>query len=151
MSAGSSGKQRLRHPEPAPDLGVHQDPFCSLGLEETAERAAGHDVDLDVMAGEWVSIVGPNGAGKSTLLRSIAGVINSSGTIRIGGDPVADLSTRERAKRVAWVPQTPNVPPGITVFDYVLLGRTPHLHPLAREGRRDRDIAGDVLDERRIL
>jgi len=104
-------------------------------------------VDLNVQPGEWLSIVGPNGAGKSTLLRSIAGVLKSTGTIQIDGVAVRDLGARERAKQVSWVPQSPVVPPGITVFDYVLLGRTPHLHPLARESRRDREIASDVLDE----
>lgn len=104
-------------------------------------------IDLDLQPGEWVSIVGPNGAGKSTLLRSIAGVLKSTGTIEIDGTAVGDLSARERATQVSWVPQSPVVPPGITVFDYVLLGRTPHLHPLAREGRKDRQIASDVLDE----
>ena len=105
------------------------------------------DIDLDVAPGEWVSIVGPNGAGKSTLLKSIAGVVAATGDIEIGGRSVTDLTARERAKRVSWVPQSPVVPAGISVFDYVLLGRTPHLHPLARESRRDRQIATDVLDE----
>lgn len=104
-------------------------------------------IDLTVQPGEWVSIVGPNGAGKSTLLKSIAGVVAAKGTIEIGGRPVADLTARDRAKLVSWVPQSPVVPAGITVFDYVLLGRTPHLHPLARESRRDREIASTVLDE----
>ncbi len=105
------------------------------------------DVDLEISQGEWLSIVGPNGAGKSTLLRAIAGVVGSVGSIELGGQSVAAMSVRDRARRVSWVPQTPIVPPGITVFDYVLLGRTPHLHPLAREGRRDHEIVTEVLDE----
>jgi iron complex transport system ATP-binding protein len=105
------------------------------------------DVDLDLQPGEWVSIVGPNGAGKSTLLRSIAGVLASTGSIEIAGQSTAGLNARARAKLISWVPQSPIVPPGIAVFDYVLLGRTPHLHPLAREGREDRAIVSDVLEE----
>lgn len=104
-------------------------------------------IDLDVNPGEWVSIVGPNGAGKSTLLRSIAGVIASTGSIDVNGQSVRDLSPRERAKQISWVPQSPTVPAGISVFNYVLLGRTPHLAPLARESRKDRQIAADVIEE----
>ena len=117
-----------------------------VGVTIKGARLLG-DVDLDVQPGAWVSVVGPNGAGKSTLLRSIAGVVPSVGSIEIDGISASEMSTRERARRISWVPQTPVVPPGISVFDYVLLGRTPHLHPLAREGRKDRQIASEVLDE----
>lgn len=105
------------------------------------------DVDLSVEPGEWVSIIGPNGAGKSTLLRAIAGVAKSDGLVQVQGDSLADLDRRERARRVSWVPQTPEIPAGIRVFDYVLLGRTPHLHPLAKEGANDIAIVTDVLDQ----
>jgi len=104
-------------------------------------------VDLAIERGEWVSIIGPNGAGKSTLLRAIAGVAKSAGAVHVHGQRFADLDRRERARLVSWVPQKPEIPAGIRVFDYVLLGRTPHLHPLAKESSHDLAIVADVLND----
>jgi iron complex transport system ATP-binding protein len=94
-------------------------------------------VDLSVGTGEWVSLLGPNGAGKSTLLRFVCGLVRGTGTLEIGGRSAASMSRRDRARLVALVPQAPTVPAGITVADYVLLGRTPHLSPLGVEGPGD--------------
>jgi len=103
-------------------------------------------VDLTVMPGEWLSIIGPNGAGKSTLLRSIAGVQQHRGRIDLNGLSSAGLSTRDRSRLLAWVPQTPVIPGGMRTLDYVLLGRTPHLSPLGRESQADIDIAHSMLE-----
>jgi iron complex transport system ATP-binding protein len=104
------------------------------------------DVTLAVVAGEWLAIVGPNGAGKSTLLRVVAGLLApDGGRVELDGRDVADLRRRDRAQRVALVPQAPVVPPGMTVTDYVLLGRTPHLRPLAAEGPADLAATHDAM------
>ena len=102
-------------------------------------------VDVEVARGEWLSIVGPNGAGKSTLLRFIAGLVPGEGELHLGGRPSASLARRERAKLVALVPQTPVVPEGARVVDYVLLGRTPHIRPLGMEGPHDLAAVHDAL------
>ena len=102
-------------------------------------------VDLDVARGEWVTVVGPNGAGKSTLLRFITGALDGGGDLELDGRPIDALSRRERALLVALVPQTPVIPPGIRVVDYVLLGRTPHIRPLGMEGPADLAVVHDVL------
>jgi len=83
-------------------------------------------VDLAVDRGSWLAVIGPNGAGKTTLLRCLAAQLPYEGTVTIGGDDVRSLAPRERAARMALVPQIPVIPPGIPVFDYVLLGRAPH-------------------------
>jgi iron complex transport system ATP-binding protein len=88
-------------------------------------------VTLDVVEGEWLALLGPNGAGKTTLVRALSGTVKHRGRITFGADadasPTGPLrSPRERARRVAVVPQTPVIPPGITAFEYVLLGRTAH-------------------------
>ena len=103
------------------------------------------DVSVDVPAGSWLTIIGPNGAGKSTLLKSIAGLVNSTGEISVGGRLLAELGHRERARVIGYSPQTPALPDGLTVTDYVLLGRTPHLGPLGRESRSDLRLVADVL------
>ncbi|GIJ65462.1 ABC transporter ATP-binding protein [Virgisporangium ochraceum] len=103
-------------------------------------------VDLTVSAGEWVTVIGPNGAGKSTLLRAVGGRLAHRGSISLNGTHVSALSRRELARTVAVVAQTPVVPPGMTVIDYVLLGRTPHISPLGRESARDLAVVDGVLD-----
>lgn len=105
------------------------------------------NVDLQVGPGDWLSIIGPNGAGKSTLLKAIATGAPSAGEVYINGANIADLTTSERAALVSWVPQYPTIPGGMTVLDYILLGRTPHLHPLASPRREDIELAEAILDD----
>jgi iron complex transport system ATP-binding protein len=103
------------------------------------------DVDLEVRRGEWLTLIGPNGAGKSTLLRAVAGLVAFAGDVRVGGAPVRALGRRERARRLALVPQRPELPAEMTVWEHTLLGRTAHLGPLGREGERDRAAVADAL------
>lgn len=103
-------------------------------------------VDLRADAGEWLGLLGPNGAGKSTLLKAIAGLAAYRGRIAFDGADAASLTRRNRARMVAFVPQEPNLPPGLTVAEYVLLGRTPHLSYLGTEAARDRAAARTALD-----
>jgi len=104
-------------------------------------------VDVTVPEGAWVSIVGPNGAGKTTLLHAIAGIAPlRSGTIELRGRPTTRLRARERAQAVALVPQIPVVPPGLSVLDYALLGRTPHLPFFGTETQSDVELALAMLD-----
>ncbi len=112
---------------------------------ELGGRAVVDRVDAVVEPGEWLALIGPNGAGKTTLLRAIARLVPFSGAISLGGRPAPELARGELARLVAVVPQEPSTPPWMTVAEYVLLGRTPHLGPLAREGARDRDAAGRAL------
>lgn len=98
-------------------------------------------VDLRIAPGEWLALLGPNGAGKTTLVRAISGTVRHTGTIAFDG-AARSSHPRERARRVAVVPQTPIVPPGITAFEYVLLGRTAH------QGLR---LAASLDDRRRTL
>ncbi|HEX5614408.1 MAG TPA: ABC transporter ATP-binding protein [Acidimicrobiia bacterium] len=104
-----------------------------------------HDVTFAVAPGEWLSVVGPNGAGKSTLLRACAGLVGASGDIELDGTPLSTLGARARAQRVALVPQVPVVPAGVTVVEYVLLGRTPHIPFLGSEDDDDLDAVHAAL------
>lgn len=96
-------------------------------------------VHLEVRQGEWLGLIGPNGAGKSTLLRSLTGLIPYTGSVRLGD------GRTPTATDVALVPQAPLLPAGMTVAEYVLLGRTAHLGWLARESRSDRMIVSAVI------
>lgn len=106
-----------------------------------------NDVSLTISTGEWLCIVGPNGAGKSTLLRALAGLAEPSGTLEINDLDVRAFSIRDRACWIAYVAQDPVAPSGMSVFDYVLLGRTAHLSLLANETQLDHDMANFVLAE----
>ncbi len=102
-------------------------------------------VDVRIEQGEWVALIGPNGAGKTTLLRAIASLLPFEGSVSVHDVPTRMLDRRERARALAVVPQDPITPPWLTVAEYVLLGRTPHLGSLAREGRRDHEAVARAL------
>ena len=103
------------------------------------------DLDLTIESGEWLSLIGPNGAGKTTVLRAIAGLAPARGVIHVGDLAVDRLSARQVARLVAMLPQEPHIPPGMSVAQYVLLGRSPHLGYLGRESSGDRRIVAEVL------
>jgi iron complex transport system ATP-binding protein len=109
------------------------------------------DVTLDVEDGTWVALLGPNGAGKSTLLRAIAGLVPADGTIRVGGDDVTTLRRRDLARRLALVPQIPSMPGGMSVADYVLLGRSPFVSYLGSESATDLDAARRALERLELV
>ena len=106
-----------------------------------------NDVSLTVAPREWITIVGPNGAGKSTLLSVLAGLRTSDGQVCLDGREVSSMSPRERALLAAYVPQHPEVPAGMSVQNYVLLGRTPHLSVLGVEGRDDYEVVDRVMHQ----
>ncbi|ABD05444.1 ABC transporter related [Rhodopseudomonas palustris HaA2] len=85
-----------------------------------------HGVSLDLARGHLVALVGPNGAGKTTLLRALAGLIAASGEVTIGGDALAALPLRERARRFGYLPQGHLVHWPLPARDVVALGRFPH-------------------------
>ncbi|MCC8967662.1 ABC transporter ATP-binding protein [Bradyrhizobium sp. Pear76] len=101
--------------------------LSATGLDASlGNRKVLRDVSLSLAAGHLVALVGPNGAGKTTLLRALAGLIPSDGEIRIGGDALASLALRERAKRFAYLPQGHMVHWPLPARDIVALGRYPH-------------------------
>ena len=102
-------------------------------------------VALTVGAGDWVNVIGPNGAGKTTLLRALGGLADFSGRVDHHGKPLKALSRRKRARSIGFVAQSPAIPPGLTIEQYVLFGRATHLRPLASEGPRDFEVVARTL------
>jgi iron complex transport system ATP-binding protein len=96
-------------------------------------------VSCAVSGGGWLALIGPNGAGKSTLIRALAGLLPYAGTVTLDAADTRGLKAKERARMLAYVPQEPILPPDLTVEQYVMLGRTPHLGYLGSPGRRDRE------------
>jgi iron complex transport system ATP-binding protein len=103
------------------------------------------NVSFAVADREWVALIGPNGAGKTTLLRALCGLVAYEGAVRVFGRDARVFSRRELAQTLALVPQVPLMPADLTVAQYVLLGRTPHLSYFAHEGRADREAVAIAL------
>ncbi|WP_346535138.1 ATP-binding cassette domain-containing protein [Micromonospora sp. DPT] len=100
----------------------------------TRDLVAGYDertvldgLDLELPADAFTVIVGPNACGKSTLLRTMARLLTPRrGAVLLDGIAIRDLPTREVARRLGVLPQSPLVPEGVTVADLVGRGRQPY-------------------------
>jgi iron complex transport system ATP-binding protein len=108
------------------------------------------DVSVDIMRGEMVALLGPNGSGKSTLLRNLSGILRpAKGTVHLS-DPaevdLASLSPRERARRIAFVPQQVQIRFPFTVRELVMMGRSPHQGRMGLEQTDDLNIVARCMD-----
>ena len=81
-----------------------------------------HGVSTGFPAGTLTALVGPNGCGKSTLLRAMMGLLPiDSGRVTLDGAPLAGMSRRDRAQRIAWMPQETTCPDYLTLGEMVAL------------------------------
>lgn len=91
------------------------------------EEPVVRDLSLTVADGKVTTIIGPNGCGKSTLLRTMARLLKpTSGEVLLDGEPVHEVSTKDVARKMALLPQSPIAPDGLLVRDLVGRGRHPH-------------------------
>lgn len=96
-------------------------------------------VSFSLLKGESLTIFGPNGSGKSTLIKIILGFIKpDEGSVKFEGREILKLKSRERARILSYVPQRPNLTFPLTVFNYVLLGRTPYINGFVRKSDYDK-------------
>lgn len=121
----------------------------SLAAEGLSVRLGGRvvldGVSLELRAGEITAVVGHNGAGKSTLLACLAGLRKpGAGRVSLDGQAVLDLADRERARRIGFLPQTPEIAWRLDVRTFVRLGRTAH-RGLFGETRRDAEAVDVAL------
>ena len=105
-----------------------------------------HDVSIEIPPSAVTAIVGPNGCGKSTLLRGLARLhAPASGTVYLDGRDIHERSTKDVARELGILPQSPMAPGGITVRDLVGRGRTPHLRALRPWSQEDAAAVTDAL------
>ena len=105
-------------------------------------------VSLAVERGRLSALVGANGSGKSTLVRLLAGLLKpAGGEVYLGGVPLARIEARQRARRVAYVPQTVSTVFPFTALEVVLTGRSPHTARFRFESGRDVEVARAALAE----
>jgi iron complex transport system ATP-binding protein len=106
----------------------------------------------EVPAGKVTSVVGPNGCGKSTLLRSMARLMKpKGGAVYLDGEAIFRLPTREVAKRLGLLPQSPEAPEGLTVRELAAQGRYPHQSWLRQWSKADERAVEKALETTGVL
>ncbi|MDN5696585.1 MAG: ABC transporter ATP-binding protein [Rubrobacter sp.] len=109
-------------------------------------------LSMEVPQGCITSVVGPNGCGKSTLLRSMARLMKpTGGAVYLDGDAIANLPTREVAKRLGILPQDPQAPEGLTVRELAAQGRYPHQSFLRQWSKQDEAAVERALEITGVL
>lgn len=103
-------------------------------------------LNMEVCAGEVLGLLGRNGAGKTTWLKLACGLLKPArGAVRLAGRPLQDVPRRERSRSVALVPQELHMPFPFSVYEMVMLGRTPYLGSWGTDGPADREAVNRAL------
>jgi iron complex transport system ATP-binding protein len=111
------------------------------------DRLVGQGLDVVLAEGEVLALLGPNGGGKTTLLKTLLGLLPPrAGEVRFGGRSLASQSIRERARLLAYVPQSHVATFAFPVETVVLMGRTAHGGLFSGPTAKDRDVAAAALE-----
>lgn len=117
--------------------------FSGYGHQEIVQ-----DVSFSVEEGEFCALLGLNGCGKTTLIKTICGLLPAwQGRCLVEGQDCTCLNERQRAQRIAYIPQRGSLISGKTALDVVLMGYNPHLGLLESPGRAKRQHAAEVLEK----
>jgi len=112
-----------------------------------SDRLVGHDLEVDVNTGEVLALLGPNGSGKTTLLKTLLGLlVPKAGDVQLDGRTLNSYGSRDRARLMAYVPQTHQATFAFTVETVVLMGRIAHGNLFSRPTAADRTVAAQSLE-----
>jgi iron complex transport system ATP-binding protein len=115
------------------------------------KRIVAEGLDALIPDGSFTAIVGPNACGKSTLLRALARMLKPrDGTVILDGEAIGSYSTKEVARRLGLLPQSPLAPDAITVADLVARGRYPHQGILRQWSREDEEAVALAMRSTRV-
>ncbi|TFH86183.1 ABC transporter ATP-binding protein [Billgrantia azerbaijanica] len=110
-----------------------------------------HEISLDVPAGRITVLLGANGSGKSTLLKTLAGLHPAQGgEVRLGGEPLAAVTGRRLARRLAFLPQQPSAPETLTVGQLVMMGRYPYRRLLLPPSPDDHRAVAEAMAQTQV-
>lgn len=111
------------------------------------DRTIVDSLDLSLPPGKVTAIVGANACGKSTLLKAMARLLSpTTGQVLLDGKAIHRMPTKQVARVLGLLPQSPVAPDGIAVSDLVSRGRHPHQGALSRWTRADDDAVARALD-----
>lgn len=106
------------------------------------------NVSINIKEGQWTTIIGPNGSGKSTLAKAIVKIYKPQhGEIKLDGIVSSDYKHKVFARKIAYIPQTIEVPSGTKVYDFIAFGRNPHLNMFGTLGKKDKDIIKEAMEK----
>ena len=116
------------------------------------ERVVVDGLDIDVVDGTITGVIGPNGCGKSTLLRALGRLLQpKQGQVLLDGKRIHKMSTKEVARVLGLLPQSPAAPEGLSVADLVARGRHPHQAWYRQWSGGDEDAVAEALEMTGIL
>jgi iron complex transport system ATP-binding protein len=105
------------------------------------------NVSVGVGAGELLAVLGPNGSGKSTLLKLLVGILEpDAGVIEVSGRRLDELSRREAARLIGYVPQESSTRFPLTTLEFVLQGRFAHGRMIGFESEDDAREAARAME-----
>ena len=146
-TSATAAQQASAAPAPPPSRLSTRDVALGYGDTVVVEH-----LDLDVPDGAVTAVIGPNGCGKSTLLRALGRLLRPrAGEVLLDGERIDRLPTREVARILGLLPQSPVAPEGLTVADLVARGRHPHQAWFRQWSRDDEAVVAEAMASTGVL